>query len=308
MALSLDCYISLYYWIYYVVLKKYKWFKKDSVKEYCTAFSPKEKYKEELEEEGVWFLASQQGIIAALTLSVPDKISREDCLSTTSLSSLHLFPSFPNILPSGNRACKMKKNWDLQGHSGDLSRNNKMGEIEFFYVRLSLHARLLQSVSIGGWPYRTSCIRIPLNGHEKGLGPGGTKKSSGVLRMAAWVFCHLWIPSLQGILCSQMSSFPEVRGNTVLALCVLFLQSGGKVGEPDTHKPFFCNFPWSGMFHLLQGIIQNVKKWFLISKFNAYRGKEVGSWQWLCHLGWANCLRCLRNVSFSFTSWLASLK
>ncbi len=76
-------------------------------KEYSIASSPKEKYKEELEGEGVRFPAFQQGR-TALTLKFPGKISREACLSTTSLSGLHPFPVFPNILPSGIRTFLVK--------------------------------------------------------------------------------------------------------------------------------------------------------------------------------------------------------
>lgn len=76
-----------------------------------------------------------------------------------------------------NRTLKKRKH---------VVRKNKTDKIEFFYVRRS---PLPQSVSIDGWLYRTSCIGIPLNGHEKGLSPGGTEESARVLSIVAWVIC-----------------------------------------------------------------------------------------------------------------------
>lgn len=79
-------------------------------------------------------------------------------------------------------------------------RKNKTGKIEFFYVRRS---PLPQSVSIGGWLYRMSCIGIPLNSHEKGLRPGGTEESSRVLSIVAWVIC---LSPVDSPLCKEFSA------------------------------------------------------------------------------------------------------
>lgn len=73
----------------------------------------------------------------------------------------------------------MKKNQDLRGHSGDFSRKNKIGETEFFYVRLSLHAPLPQSVSVGSGSTGRPALEFPQMAMKRAWGQEAQRRALG---------------------------------------------------------------------------------------------------------------------------------